>query len=74
MIYARVSGEEQKGSDQRIPSQIKLSEEETKADSIVAAHKPIVDIETGQTLEREGLKLLWNLARSGSIDHVSNSD
>jgi DNA invertase Pin-like site-specific DNA recombinase/transposase-like protein len=41
-----------------------------KADGVVAAHEPIVDAETGRTCEREGLKVLWELGRSGSIDYV----
>jgi len=70
VIYARVSTEEQKKSGHSIPSQIRLLEEKMKADGVVAAHEPIVDAETGRTCEREGLKVLWELARSGSIDYV----
>jgi len=41
-----------------------------KADDVVAAHEPIVDIETGTTTEREGLKQLWDLAKSGAIHYL----
>jgi len=70
VIYARVSSEEQKKSGFSIPSQKRLLEEKMKVDGVVAAHEPIVDAETGRTCEREGLKVLWELGRSGSIDYV----
>jgi DNA invertase Pin-like site-specific DNA recombinase len=68
VIYARVSTEEQRRAGFSIPSQIRLLEEKMKADGVVVAREPIVDVETGTTSEREGLKQLWELAKSGGID------
>jgi len=70
VIYARVSTEEQKKAGYSISSQIRLLEEKMKADGVVVAHEPIVDAETGMTSEREGLKQLWELAKSGAINFV----
>lgn len=70
VAYVRVSTEEQKKTGYSVPSQIRLIEEKMKADGVVIAHGPIVDVETGTTSEREGLKQLWELARSGSIDYL----
>jgi site-specific DNA recombinase len=70
VIYARVSSEEQDKKGYSLPSQNRYLKERMKADGVVPVREPIIDVETGRTSEREGLKLLWSLARSGAIDYV----
>jgi len=69
-IYARVSSEEQKKSGYSLASQIRLLEEKMKREGVAAVHPPIMDVESGRSFAREGLKKLIKLAKSGSIDYV----
>ena len=65
-----MSGEEQKKSGYSLASQIRLLEEKMRDDGVIAIHPPIVDVESGRTFERKGLKILLQLAKSGSVDYV----
>jgi len=70
VIYVRVSKEEQKKSGYSLASQIRLLEEKMRREGVAAVHPPIMDVESGRSFEREGLKKLIKLAKSGSIDYV----
>jgi len=68
IIYARVSSEEQRKSGYSLASQRRLLEEKMKNDNVGPINSPIVDVESGRNFEREGLKKLLKLDKSGSID------
>lgn len=66
----RVSSEEQKKSGYSLASQRRLLKEKMRNDNVVPISPPIVDVESGRNFEREGLKKMLKLAKSGSIDFV----
>jgi DNA invertase Pin-like site-specific DNA recombinase len=70
VAYIRVSTAEQEKTGYSVSSQKRLLEEKMKTDGVFIVHEPIIDVETGTTNEREGLKQLWELAKSGSINFV----
>jgi site-specific DNA recombinase len=70
LIYARVSTEEQKRMGYSIASQLRCCLAKMMADHVDQVHEPIIESESGLTTKRDGLEMVFDLARQRLIDYL----
>ena len=70
VIYRRVSTDDQKDNGYSLQRQERELREKMLRDGVEEIRQPIEDVESGRDFNRQGLKLLLQLAHGGLIDYV----